>query len=222
MNSPAHLAHRGIALAALLQAADLVHRLASHGQIPDSSFLLMRDTLFRFDVATLSDIYLTHENLLDIEAHQLEIPAAIRQNLHAGLRIYEQIFEKDNSREYGHCIRYCMALIQLEKHFHNHNTMQNQVRTSLENLSKESLSDTEINAAISELYVDSLATLPFRIQILGKVEFLKNTRNEHRIRVLLFAGLRAAMLWRQSGGRRWHFLFAKGSVKEALRLIKTS
>jgi high frequency lysogenization protein len=35
---------------------------------------------------------------------------------------------------------------------------------------------------------------------------------QHRIRALLLAGIRAAVLWRQVGGKRRHFFFGKGKI----------
>lgn len=194
--------NQGIALAALVQSANLVDRLASHGQVPDSSLKIMRDSLFRFDIENVEDIY-SNERDTDI-----------KQNLHTGIRVSRKIFLENANLEYGQTIRYVLALIQLEKHFRHSNELMNKVRTRL-----ESITDQTNDESISELYLETLATLPFRIQVLGKMQHLKNPKNEYQIRTLLFSGLRAAILWHQMGGRRWHFIFKKKAIITSLEQL---
>lgn len=203
---------RSIALSALIQSANLVDRLASHGQIPMTSYELMRSSLFKFDASHIENIY-------QIEEANADYHLPLSQNLSAGIRVCQQIFIEGASQEYAHTIRYVMSLIQLEKHFRQSPKMQAQVRTRLMTLS-EHLKESNIDQLISDLYLETLAKLPFRIQVLGKMQHLQNNENEHRVRVLLFAGIRAAMLWQQNGGRRWHFLLGKKSITRGLATIK--
>ena len=194
---------RAIALAALFQAAHLVDKLATQGQVPVSAFELMRHSLFRFDVDDVETIYLDHQHL----------PAnGIRQNLSIGIRICEDIFQKGQSMDYGNTLRYAMAIIQLTKEFKRNSELQQRIREAL-------MSMQEDNALISALYLETLATLSFRIQVLGKMQHLQNIDNEQQIRTLLFAALRAALLWQQHGGRRWHFIFRKTLILADLRTL---
>ncbi len=195
--------NQGIALSALIQSADLVNRLASHGQVPESSLKIMRDSLFRFDVENVSEIYVNNQD------------SDLNQNLHTGIRVARKIFLENANQEYAHTIRYVLALIQLEKHFRHSPELMDKVRNRL-----QALKDQADDDLISELYLDTLAKLPFRIQVLGKMQHLKNPRNEYQIRTLLFSGLRAAMLWHQMGGRRWHFLFRKKAIIASIEALK--
>lgn len=206
---------RSAALSALVQAANLVDRLASHGQIPVGTYELMRASLFKFDVTAIEAIY---QNNSTSEADSTYL-VPLSQNLSAGIRACKQIFEEGASAEYSHTIRYVMSLIQLEKHFRKSPAMQAQVRERLMGLTGF-LKEASLDQKISDLYVDTLAKLPFRIQVLGKMQHLQNSDNEYRVRVLLFAGIRAAMLWQQQGGRRWHFLLARKSIIQGLHAIK--
>jgi high frequency lysogenization protein len=205
---------RSTALSALVQAANLVDRLASHGQIPQSSFDVMRASLFSFDAENAGDIY---QMKSDDEINPLA-KQTLSQNLSTGIRVCKKVFQEGASREYPHTIRYVMGIIQLEKHFRNSSKLQDLVKNRLQSL--ETTEKEQLNGAISALYLDSLATLPFRIQVLGKMQHLQNTENEHQVRVLLFAGIRAAMLWHQYGGRRWHFLLMKNSINRGLDAIQ--
>jgi len=203
---------RSAALSALVQSANLVDRLASQGQIPITSYEIMRASLFKFDVEDIQNIYQANDD-------NSEFVNPLSQNLSTGIRVCKQIFQDGASREYPHTIRYVMALIQLEKHFRKSTEMQNEVRNRLVNIGNH-LKHGDIDQKISDLYLDTLAKLPFRIQVLGKMQYLQNNENEHQVRVLLFSGIRAAMLWRQYGGRRWQFLLAKNSIIQGLDAIK--
>jgi high frequency lysogenization protein len=50
--------------------------------------------------------------------------------------------------------------------------------------------------------------------VTGNPTYLQNTATADKVRALLLAGIRAAILWRQVGGQRWHLLFKRGSYGE--------
>jgi high frequency lysogenization protein len=75
---------------------------------------------------------------------------------------------------------------------------------------------------LANLYQETLSTFSFRIQVTGEPRNLKNSDNADKIRALLLAGIRAAILWRQVGGRRWHLLFFRSRVgKSASRILNS-
>lgn len=45
---------------------------------------------------------------------------------------------------------------------------------------------------------------------------LQDSRNADKVRALLLAGIRSAMLWRQLGGRRWQLLFSRRKLLDQL------
>jgi len=74
-------------------------------------------------------------------------------------------------------------------------------------------------ANLAGLYQETLSTFKFRIQVGGDPRLLQNTENAAKIRALLLAGIRAAMLWRQVGGRRWHLLFFRSRLRPSLKKL---
>jgi len=48
----------------------------------------------------------------------------------------------------------------------------------------------------------------------GKPEYLNTPTNANRIRALLLAGMRAAVLWRQLGGNRLKLLWTRRGIVE--------
>ncbi len=81
---------------------------------------------------------------------------------------------------------------------------------------------SKVIANTAALYQETLSTFSFRIQVTGEPNHLKNTDNADKIRALLLAGVRAALLWRQVGGRRWHLLFFRSRVGQSAKRILQS
>ena len=55
----------------------------------------------------------------------------------------------------------------------------------------------------------------------GEQTYLGRTDIVNKIRALLLAGLRSAMLWKQCGGTRWKFLFFRKKLQlEIENLLK--
>lgn len=67
-------------------------------------------------------------------------------------------------------------------------------------------SHSTLTKRLAELYVEHISPLGARIIVRGGEEPLTDPDRIAHVRALLLAGLRAAVLWRQQGGRRWHLL----------------
>lgn len=84
-----------------------------------------------------------------------------------------------------------------------------------------SATHTNMIARLAELYSSTISTLGPRIMIKGDQNYLSNTENAAKMRTLLLAGIRAALLWNQAGGTRWKLLFERGKMqREADNLLK--
>ncbi|MDO6805406.1 DUF489 family protein, partial [Wenyingzhuangia sp. 1_MG-2023] len=62
----------------------------------------------------------------------------------------------------------------------------------------------------------TLSNLSFRIHVTGDPMHLQNEHTANKVRALLLSGIRAAILWRQVGGRRWHLLLRRKQYLNAL------
>ncbi len=67
-------------------------------------------------------------------------------------------------------------------------------------------------ASVAQCYQDTLGRYRFRIQVRGESGYLLQETVATRVRCLLFAAIRGAVLWHQSGGRRWHLLLCRGAL----------
>ena len=67
-----------------------------------------------------------------------------------------------------------------------------------------------------------MSPLGARIQVTGEPIILKQKNNQHTIRALLLSGIRAAVLWRQVGGKRRNILFSRKKIVDtAKQLLQT-
>ena len=62
---------------------------------------------------------------------------------------------------------------------------------------------------VDALYQDNISRLEPRIMVRGEQSYLLNNDNAAKIRGLLLAGIRAAVLWKQLGGNKWRLFFGR-------------
>ena len=72
-------------------------------------------------------------------------------------------------------------------------------------------------AHFADLYGECISGLSPRVIVRGVAMHLQDPNNQHRIRALLLAAVRSAMLWRQVGGTRWQVLFGRQRLLQAAR-----
>ena len=70
-------------------------------------------------------------------------------------------------------------------------------------------------------YQDTLGGYRFRIQVRGESGFLRQPAVAARVRCMLFAAVRAAVLWHQVGGRRWHLMLRRRPLLAQSRRLRS-
>lgn len=78
--------------------------------------------------------------------------------------------------------------------------------------------DPAVMASLAHAYSQTISRLNPRILVHGDPERLNDTDTANRIRALLLAGIRAAVLWRQTGGSRLKLLFRRKRIVESARI----
>lgn len=119
-------------------------------------------------------------------------------------------------------IRYLMSIDQLAQRLNQAQSTQTIIEKGLQelNLSFNTLlaeaspedqqaEFDELYRSIGTLYQKSLSQLTPQIIVRGAQGRLQDIQSVSRVRTALFAGVRAAYLWHQQGGRRWHLMFAR-------------
>jgi high frequency lysogenization protein len=186
-----------IALAGVLQAACLVDQLARTGQVAPESCNPLIQSLFQFDAETTAAVY------------------GGVHNIDLGLRSLQDILSTNNSAPYRSATRYALGMLHLQKKLSADPEMLNILHSRLQHAAFKADHFTndinEVCHSVAAIYQDTVSTFKFRVQVSGSMQQLQNSVVADKIRALLLAGIRSAVLWRQLGGKRWH-LFTKRRV----------
>lgn len=196
-----------IALSAIFQAAELVSILAKTGQVDNDSLKPLVESLLVINTDTTEDIY---GGKWDYSS-----------NLALGRKISRQALGKERSSVNPDTLRYALSLIHLENKLSKTPEMLSTIGQKISQIEQkkahyESVLHENMLASISGMYQDTLSKLSFRIQVHGDSRFLQQPQVANQVRTILMAGIRAAMLWRQLGGKRWHLIFKRKALLNAL------
>lgn len=188
--------HQVMALAAMCQITKAVQKVAQTGSISDSELSRM-----------LSGILVTSPNSPEDVFSEMDT--------RVGFCLVAEQLEPGQNKSIE-LVKYVGGLIQLERALNNHPSALNELALRIDKIKLRldhlSLTDDAIVASLAEIYADVISPLGQRIQVFGKPALLQQHSVQHRIRALLLAGIRAAVLWRQVGGKRRHFFFGKGKI----------
>lgn len=185
-----------MALAAMCQITKYVQQVAQTGQISDYDLQNALHGITVTDPKQPSDVF-------------------TELNLRSGYRLVVQQLDSGQEKSVE-LVKYVGGLIQLERALSGSPRSMAELGQRLDDISRRldhfSLSDETLIAAIADIYADVISPLGQRIQVFGKPALLKQTAVQNRIRALLLAGIRAAVLWRQVGGKRRQFFLSKGKI----------
>ncbi|WP_108444772.1 high frequency lysogenization protein HflD [Halomonas denitrificans] len=194
-------ARQALALAGVFQAAHLVDELARTGQVDQRAW----ETLIRATLDTNPEsfeaIYGGHPN-----------------NLRQGLEVLEGVVGRKQVNPV--VLRYGFSLLMLMNQLRGNDAMMDDLGTRLTRIQgqAEHFGETHENviASLGEAYQETLSTLKTRIVVQGDPSLLQSRMMPERVRAILLAGIRFALLWHQQGGRRWKLVFQRGALKKAL------
>lgn len=198
---------QAIALSAIFQAAELVANLARKGSSDDAYAEPLLSSILMVNATQTEDIY----------GGQFDCHG----NLALGRRIAKQVMGKEREAVNPDTIRYALSMIHLESKLHKDDAMLSAIGRQLSQIERQkehfdSVMHENMIAGISGMYQDTLSKMSFRIQVHGDSRFLQQPHIANQVRALLMAGVRAAMLWRQLGGRRWHLIFKRKAIMQQL------
>lgn len=112
-------------------------------------------------------------------------------------------------------LRYVLSILELTHRLESKHALVQRLHRALDVLAgtEAPWSDPGQAAAV---YQDTVSTLDRRIQVTGDPSRLQTPAVAEEIRALLLAGIRYAWLWRQLGGRRWHLVMRRSSIRRDL------
>lgn len=187
-----------LALAGVFQAAQLVHEMAQRGLVDQKTLETSVGSILVTDPESTEDIY-----------------GGDFFNLQPGAKALRRTLMKDREL-HPNVLRYAMSILVLQDKLSKQPAMLTAIGQRLEVAKGQvrhfGTTHENVLAALAGLYQDTLSTLSFRIQVQGDPNILQQQGNADKIRTLLLAGIRSAMLWSQAGGKRWKLLFSRKRI----------
>lgn len=184
-----------IALAGLCQALKLVQQVARSTEQDKAALQVMLNSVAVIDAEQPLSIY-----------------GDDTANLATGLKlIVDQLGDKPQKDV--ELTRYIVGVLALERRLHKSAGNLKQLGDKLQHLQRQlqhfAVTDDNMLASLADIYSTCISSLGGRIQIYGQPELLKQQSVQHKVRALLLAAIRSAVLWRQAGGSRLNFIFKR-------------
>ena len=195
------LSDRVMALAGVFQAAQLVQEMARNGRADGKDM-----------EASLRSL------LVDNPATVLEVYGDDLANIRTGLICLHEQLGLEGKKDVE-LTRYVMGMLFLERKLSKSPQMLTTLGEGIEQVRRQlqhyPIDHENVIANLAGIYSDTLSTLSFRIMVSGEPQQLSNSDNANRIRALLLAGIRSAVLWHQTGGRRWQLVLSRGKITDS-------
>ena len=189
------LENQVLALAGIFQAAVVVDELAFSGNLDEPAFDASLNSLFTFEAESPQEIFGGVGNLG--RGYR-----ALNDYLGGELR--------GSSKNIAHYVLSMMKIaLRLERDRDLSATLIDRLRSIERSGSEFELSRSAVVIKIDGLYQETISDLNPRIMVAGEQNYLLNSETAAKIRTLLLAGIRAAVLWRQLGGNKWKLLFSR-------------
>ena len=203
-----NLTHQAIALAGLSQAVMLVQQIARRGSADLDAMKTSIGSTLKIDADDILDVY---GGLAGLET---------------GLRQMERQLAEPRQVD-PELARYASTLIFLEGQVMNRPEMVDAIGVAVKRAQAAAersgdILDDGVFEALAYGYQQTLSQLKPRVMVSGEQRYLSEQRNSDRIRALLLAGVRSALLWRQAGGVRWKLLFVRSSLQREARRLRES
>lgn len=193
--------NRTLALAGVFQAAQLVQRLAHHGQADPGALASSTQSILKTHTDSTDDVF------------------GGVGGVFLGLKILSEKLGGRSESTDMELARYVIAAIQLSGKIKRQPKLMESIRNGLDNVQSQmkffgnNEDDGKIHprltTKLAELYLKNISTLKPRVMVSGEQSHLGNNLVAEKVRVALFAAIRAAYLWRQLGGNRWQLIFGR-------------
>ena len=198
---------RILALAGIVQASALVYEVAMENKLDESAFTVCMASIYNQNPSNFIDIY------GDIAG------------LQKGLTILSRIFSAPKSLENREISRYTISALHLARKLVKNKALTEKlsakIRFSASQAQYFSSTHSNVIASIAQAYVETLGSLPFRIQIIGRPEIMKRPETLDKARALLMAAVRSAVLWQQLGASQWQLLFKRKALTQTAQEMLT-
>jgi len=198
---------RVLAFAGIVQACRCVQLIANTGMVETNAITASIHSILITDAEQCSEIFNQGDQL------------------RTGLDYAIELFSNNGNTERNEVMRLVIGIIQLERTLNKNPAALDKISKGIEKSAEQSehfsLLHANVLASLAGIYSDTLSVLKPRIMVNGEEIHLTNPVNINKIRSLLLAAVRAAVLWRQSGGSRLQLLFfRKRYLSESKQLLE--
>jgi high frequency lysogenization protein len=187
-----------IALAGLCQAAALVKQIARSNEFDKPAL-----------ATSLNSIAITNSDNTE------QVFGDASQLVLGYQTLLDQLSNQSTNKDVE-VTRYIANLLSIERKLSGSKKAMAALGERISNVQRQQLhldiTDSQMMSNLASIYTDVVSPVARKIQVAGDPEILKRTDNQHRVRALLLAGVRAAVLWRQLGGKRRHILFSRSQI----------
>ena len=195
-----------LALAGVFQSAQLVQQLAREGRTDPAAFRASVESILKIDAPDTASVF------------------GGKNGVRRGLELISSKLLGHSAPSDIEMARYVVAMLHIEKVLRGNPAMLDHLRDGIQTAMEQmkffeaSGGDTDdgvrpqLVEKLADIYSRTISTLTPRIMVSGEHGHLMNPAIAARVRSALLAGIRAAVLWRQLGGRRWQLLFARGRI----------
>lgn len=195
------VSERALAFAGILQALKLVQQTAYGKMLDPLSLQTSIQSIFKLEAGSVAEVY------GDVEG------------LRQGLELVKVQLNSKNKQPDLELSRYLVTLLHLERKLSKRTDLLEQLQTGIERAQQqtEHFSETHINviANLADCYSSTISTLQPRIMVQGDTHRLSAPDTANRVRSLLLAAMRSAVLWRQAGGNRTGLLFSRSKLVDS-------
>ena len=190
---------RTIALAGVLQACEQVQSLARTGSADGEVIESSIQSILILDAVNTPAIY------------------GGLEGVRSGLSLIANGIMSSPQADKVELLRYAMTLLHLQAQLYDDQSAFAKFGAAVEGLS--SVASEEIIAGCSDIYQKFISDLRPQIIVQGEQEFLQQESIPPKIRAMLLAGIRSAVLWKQKGGGRFKLLWERTRMQNAAKLL---
>ena len=200
------LENQTLALAGMFQSAVLIEQLAYKGEVNQAAFDCSVDSLFAFNA----------ENTLEIFGDVF--------GLNRGMQALTNHLGGRGQASGKNLAYYIMSMMKVSTNLLKDEAMANRLQNELQTIQQQSI-DFEMSRnntinKIDGLYQNTISKAQSKVIIRGEQIYLSNNDTAAKVRTLLLAGIRAAVLWHQLGGSKWKLIISrKKYVENAKRFM---
>ena len=202
-----------LALSGVFQACEMVDQLARTGHVSSDKLNIALSSLLAQNPDSTQAVFATEGS-------------SANQNLAGGIEALTQLLRQKHKTRQPDILRYVLSVLHLQRKVLKNPAMLEKIGQGIEQATAQaahfSIGHDNVIANLADLYQNTISTHRFRIQVSGDQNHLRQTSIANRIRCLLFAAVRSAILWHQLGGRRWQFFIFRGQMMGHLEELHRS